>query len=507
MPFRHSVLPLLVVLLLWGCSPDRTSWDAAQRAIAAMGPPREVQGVRTLTFSGGEGTRTRLGQSFDSTGTDPAGTLSAVVTTLDFAGGRAAFEYDIALPGGFRQHRIEVLTTYDGSSVGYSINDNGRMASTPGGLFSWGPQNSPRVLLDRNPVRILLDTAVAESGGTPLEDVEFNGDTRRSGTVTTSWGETLRLYFDPDNELLVGFDVLDTEPMMGDVDARYLLSDYRTEDGLLLPHRLTILKDGAPFSDIRYETIAVNGPDASGVFSVPEDLEDQAGQAASRSARGDAWVPLAWNPVAGGVVQVAAYSHHSMVVEFPSFVAVVEAPYTEAQSLALAALIEQRIPGKPIRYVAPTHPHWDHTGGLRGIESLGATVLVATGQEARMREILAAPHTHPPDSLERARQAGAAGGVEVWDRTWSVSDGGQSLVLYAVSGSPHVEPMVLAWVPSSRVLFESDLFSPGTGTPATPASEQLEEAIRDLGLEVETLVGGHGGVGPFSELVAVNAGN
>lgn len=500
---RIRILLVLLVFPVWGCSPDRTTWDAAQRAIAAMGPPLEIQGIETLSFSGGEGTRTRLGQRFDSTGTDPEGTLSGVATTLDFAGERAAFEYDIALRGDFRQHRIEVLTTYDGSRVGYSVNNNGRMASTPGGLFSWGPQNSPRILLDRDPVRILLDAAAAGSGASPLEEVEFNGDTRRAGTVTTSWGEPIRLYFDPDTELLVGFDVLDTEPMLGDVEARYLLGDYRSEDGLLLPHRFTVLKGGDPFSDVRYDSIVVNDPDAGRVFSIPTDLARQA----ERAATEEAWVPLEWNPIADGVVQVVAYSHHSMVVEFPSFVAVVEAPYTETQSLALAALIAERIPGKPIRYVALTHPHWDHTGGARGIEGLGATVLVASGHEAQMREIFSAAHTHPPDSLERAREAGTAGSVEAWDGMWSVSEGEQSLVLYAVSGSPHVEPIVLAWVPSARVLFESDLFSPGTGGSATPASEHLQDAVRSLGLDVGTLVGGHGGVGPFSELVSANAAN
>lgn len=504
---RIRVVLVLLAFPVWGCSPDRTTWDAAQRAIAAMGPPPQIQDIETLTFSGGEGTRTRLGQRFDPTGTDPEGTLSGVATTLDFTGERAAFEYDIALPGGFRQHRIEALTTYDGSPVGYSINDNGRMASTPGGLFSWGPQNSPRILRDRDPVRILLDAAAAGSGASPLEEVEFNGDTRRAGTVTTSWGEPVRLYFDPTTELLVGFDVLDTEPMLGDIEARYLLGDYRREDDLLLPHRFTILKGGAPFSDVRYDAVRVNDPDATSVLGIPADLAGQAARASALAALGDAWVPLEWNRVAEGVFHAVAYSHHSLVVEFPSFVAVVEAPYTEAQSLALAALIGERIPGKPIRYAAPTHPHWDHTGGVRGIESLGATVLVASGHESQIRQILSAPHTNPPDALEGARLAGTAGSVEAWDGMWSVSDGDQSLVLYEVSGSPHVEPVVLAWVPPARVLFESDLFSPGTGAGATPASEHLQSAIRTLGLNVETLVGGHGGVGPYRELESANAAN
>jgi hypothetical protein len=123
-----------------------------------------------------------------------------------------------------------------------------------------------------------------------------------------------------------------------------------------------------------------------------------------------------------------------------------------------------------------------------------------------MRRVIGAPHTNPPDRLEEARRAGSAGTIEAYDGMWSTTEGDQSLALYEVSGSPHVEPVVLAWVPSAGVLFQSDLFFPGTGG-GSPASAHLLEAIRELGLDVRTMVGGHGGVGPFSELVAANTGD
>jgi glyoxylase-like metal-dependent hydrolase (beta-lactamase superfamily II) len=60
--------------------------------------------------------------------------------------------------------------------------------------------------------------------------------------------------------------------------------------------------------------------------------------------------------------------------------------------------------------------------------------------------------------------------------------------------------MVLAYVPKGRALFQSDLFFPGTGGGG-PAAEHLLASIRSLKLKVDTNVGGHGGVGPFAELV------
>jgi glyoxylase-like metal-dependent hydrolase (beta-lactamase superfamily II) len=63
-----------------------------------------------------------------------------------------------------------------------------------------------------------------------------------------------------------------------------------------------------------------------------------------------------------------------------------------------------------------------------------------------------------------------------------------------------VDPIVLAYVPRGGVLFQSDLFFPGTGAPASPAAVHLLKSVRELKLRVTTNVGGHGGVGPFSEL-------
>jgi glyoxylase-like metal-dependent hydrolase (beta-lactamase superfamily II) len=505
MPNRHRLpIVMLACLTVTGCSsPTPSTWGLSQRAVVAMGGAREVMGINTITMSAGTGTRNQLGQLSSRGAADPQGTLASVITTLDLAGGRAAYEYDITLASGFGQHRVEVLTEHEGTPVSYSTNDNGRMAATPGGLFSWGPQNSPVTELRRNPVTIILEAASSASGSNLVEETEFNGNTRLHGLFTTTWGEEIGLYFDPESELLVGFTALDTEPMLGDTEATYILGDYQAVGDILLPHRVTVMKAGEAFSDVRYTELAINELDRATIFEIPEDLLDQA----SRAIEEEYYAPLTWNEVANGVFHVVAYSHHSMVVEFPSFVAIVEAPYTETQSLALAALVEERIPDKPIRYAAITHPHWDHTGGVRGIAAIGATLLFAEGHEVQMRPIVDAPHTNPPDRLEQARADGTAGSVEIFREVWSIADGPQSLELHEVEGSPHADPYVLAYVPAARLLFQSDLFNPGTGSAGTPASAHLLGAIRELNLDVQTLVGGHGTVGPFSELVAANRNN
>jgi glyoxylase-like metal-dependent hydrolase (beta-lactamase superfamily II) len=283
--------------------------------------------------------------------------------------------------------------------------------------------------------------------------------------------------------------------MLGDVEAVYLFEDYRLVGALTLPHALTIQKEGRPYASIRYSSIALEDPSGLAIFDVPEGLRDQA-DAVVADADADAWAPLTWAPVAPGVYHAVGFSHHSMVVEFPTFVVVVEAPYTEAQGLTLGRRVETEL-GKPIRYVVPSHPHYDHTGGVRALAAEGADVLTARGHEAEIRKLVEAPHSNPPDALARRATAGhEVGQVEVFAGTATIEEGAQSLELYEVTTIPHVNPKVLAYVPSSGALFQSDLFFGGPGPDATA----LHAAVTDLGLDVETIVGGHGGVLPFDTL-------
>lgn len=484
------------------CSSVPTAKGLAQDAVTAMGGAEQLRGVQTLVMSGGSGTRNRLGQTVRATDPDGTGKLSNVIETLDLAGGRAALDYQIENDG-FMQHRQEVLTKKNGKLVGLE-NVAGRPLAvmSPSGLFSWGSQNSPEFLLRRNVVAVAL-AAANSAPDEPPQDKTFNGRTLKSAGITLPSGEKATVFFEPESKLLAGYEVLDTESMIGDVTAQYILSDYKAAGSVTLPHKITIIKGNKPYSEVQFKAASVNDAAAQEVFAIPATADAEVDTAI---AAGD-YSPVTITKVADRVYFARAYSHNSMVVEFPTWLAVVEAAYTDAQSHTLARVLQQQFPNKPIKYAAITHHHYDHTGGVRTLASYGANVVVEKGHEPELRMIVETPHTNPPDPLETKRKAGqTVGALEVYEKKMVISDGGQTLELYAITGIPHVEPKVLAFVPTSGVLFQSDLFFPGLGALASPDAVQLLKSVRELKLRVTTNVGGHGGVGPFSELEKAVAG-
>ncbi len=76
-----------------------------------------------------------------------------------------------------------------------------------------------------------------------------------------------------------------------------------------------------------------------------------------------------------GIWFVAGGSHNSMVVEFPTYITVIEAPLGEARSLAVIAEAKRLVPNKPIKYLINTHSHFDHSGGVRTYVAEGATII------------------------------------------------------------------------------------------------------------------------------------
>ena len=84
----------------------------------------------------------------------------------------------------------------------------------------------------------------------------------------------------------------------------------------------------------------------------------------------------------------------------------------------------------------------------------------------------------------------------------TISDGNRSMDIYTVNNT-HSNDMFAVYLPSERILLDSDLFSPGsTPEPFRKYSKELLKFISDTGIEVSLIAETHGnsGGGPLKDL-------
>ena len=216
--------------------------------------------------------------------------------------------------------------------------------------------------------------------------------------------------------------------------------------------------------------------------------------------------------LAEGVWLLGGSSHNSVAVEFRNFVAVVEAPLDEQRSLAVIEEVVKLVPKKPIRFIVNTHAHYDHLGGLRTYLHVGATVI--THQRNRLfyeTELLNyVPRTLQPDMMALYPPTEIAEGytMEDVDEKYILSDGTRNLDIYYVQGLPHVEGMLMAFLPKEKIVIEADLYdSAGSNSPTATAPDPVHRAfynnVQQLGLDISTIAPIHGSAVPWSNFLKV----
>jgi len=86
--------------------------------------------------------------------------------------------------------------------------------------------------------------------------------------------------------------------------------------------------------------------------------------------------------------------------------------------------------------------------------------------------------------------------IEV-DGKWSVSDGGREVDAFVLD-NPHASPFLFPYVPDAKIGVVTDLYVPGAPVSPSPMVLALVKGVDKWGLKPETIVGGHGSVGPYA---------
>jgi glyoxylase-like metal-dependent hydrolase (beta-lactamase superfamily II) len=253
----------------------------------------------------------------------------------------------------------------------------------------------------------------------------------------------LTLSLDPSSKRLRGYANVVGDALTGDAAAEVEFLDYRQMNGILMPTRRIQRRAGEIVQELTYASVTSK-------FDIPPaSLAPPAGSADITSVRPIEQV----HNLADGVWAVGGGSS-TLVVSFSDHLLVVDSP---TNSPDILARIEKLAPGKPVRFVVPTHHHDDHSGGIGLFTAAGATIVTTPGNRKYFERMATTRSTlganAAPVSVDRLKIETIANKKRVF------TDGTRTVEIYDIGPSPHADEMLVAWLPQEGILFQADLIS------------------------------------------------
>ena len=472
MIMKHSSLILMIALA--GCAQATPEQQFVDDAMRALGGRNLVQAAKTLTIEG-TGVNFNLGQDMKPEAATQQFEITNYKRQIDIANSRQRVEQTRTpkfayFQGPQPQTQIQGL---DGE-VAFNVNPQGQAARAAALT-----ETDRRHDLYHHPLKLLRATLDPK---TTVSNVR-NAGAARQADITTAAGPAVTLTINAAGEP-VSISSKAYHPNLGDVVMTTTFGELQEVSGLRLPARFAGKVDDFTTWEIRATRQTLDG-----------EVGDL-GAPASVAARPAAPPPnVTAEPIGKGIWFLAGGSHHSVLVEFSDHLMLIEAPQSEARTLAVIAKAKETVPNKPLTQLVTTHHHFDHTAGMRAAIAEGMNVITQAGNREWVENMARRPHTLQPDALAKNATRLV---VETVDAEKEIRDQAQTVMLYHVAGNPHSDTMLMAYFPRDRVVVEVDAYSPGAG-PHIYAANLLEN-IEKRKLRVDRVVPLHGAIGKFVEL-------
>jgi glyoxylase-like metal-dependent hydrolase (beta-lactamase superfamily II) len=391
-----------------------------------------------------------------------------VVNALDFQNGRYFEEVWTSVIGGYQVHFRQVAN--DSNPVAAAAFAGGRAS----------PYRYPEAVLRlaSNRYQTLRWIGTTEEAGARYDMVNFSDP----------FGAQLTLYFDAATHLLTMTEVMKDEPVFslaGAMSYRWEYRDYRQVQSSLLPAHYVTRYGGELLEDLKLTEIKVNSHPADNLFDVPPATNAATPVPLPVKVADDVYF------LAGGI--------NSMFVVFHDYVLVIEGGGTDALAQRNIAKIKEVAPGRAIRYVVATHYHHDHIRGLRNYMVEGSTIVTTGITKSEVEKLAATSPRLRPDALAMHPKEAK---FEIFTGKRSFTDGTHTVDLYDIGPTPHVDEMIIAYLPKEKVLYEADALDiVGDEAPQVNADTlDMVEKLHKLGLELQVIAPAHGRLGSIEDL-------
>ena len=453
-------------------------------AVTAIGGRDALQSIETLKLQLQGETWTRLQMPTPRPPFEPGHFQETLV--LDLKDNRLFLEQK-ASGAGFDGHNTVVIKGGEGTTY-----DHRARTATPIPAEQTTQQQFVQYYR-RLPNLILRQALDGANSLRYLGEDQFDG--RKHNVVTFVMPDTqqVALYVDSRTGLVSKYELVFTDPLRGQSASEIIFSDYAASGKLKVPQTWTWRFAGDVVA--RYKVNAqFNAGDADKAFDVAD-------AGFSKVSALPPTLKLSVEKLGDGVYvihNVAGQNYNTMAVEFKDYVLAVEAPSSSAGADNVIKRIKETIPNKPIRYVAVTHHHSDHIGGLRSFIAEGATVITTRANRDVVETMAKAPQN---DRLSANPRKPEFMFVESGKRV--VTDGEQTVELIDVGPNPHAREMLIAYLPKQRVLFQGDLFFvPNNNAPVGPpqtSTISFAQKLKEKGLAVDHIASVHGRTATIAE--------
>ena len=465
-------------------SQIRSPRDIVAQGVAAMGGEPALRGVRAVSIELYAATFA-FGQ--EETPESPArANVSYGRSVADYAGGRFAGPIELRNVAG-AVNKLRRVTT---GGIGMVETDGRPAPMNPAAVASFETD------VRRFPDRLLLAALDNPPALSTLPVRTFRGRPH-DGVRYAAGLDTVSLFFDRASGLLTVVETVTDDPILGDRRTEVWFTRWQhAGGGVLYPRQFDRFWNGRLQQHSVFTSVTINPETPDSLFAIPDSI-------AARAQRSNPTPPpvvVTLVELAPGLWRAEGGSHHSLVVDQGASLVVVEAPQTTARTQAVLDTLRARFPGKAVGLVVNTHHHWDHSGGLRAALAAGVPVVTHARNAAFVRGIAAARKTVKPDAL--ATRLGPARvrvpAISAVEDSLVVGQGAGRIVVYRLP-TAHAEGMLAAYVPGARLLFTSDVLSPGPTLPAAGTGE-LVAFVRARGIAVGRVAGGHGGVAAWADV-------
>ena len=477
---RTLALTGFTLVMLGGCTPTPPEQQFIDDAMRAVGGRAKVEAIKSIVIEG-TGVNYNLGQDMKPEAATQQFAISGYKREIDLEQGRQRVEQTRTprfayFQGPQPQTQVLVL---DGD-IAFNIGATG----SPSRAGTATAERDRRNDFFHHPITALK---AATAPITTITNVRTVGNVRQADFAfrDRAWTMTIDAAGLP-----LSISTRSYQPNLGDVVNTTTFADYQDTNGVKLPAKITGKVDEFTTYEIQAARQSVDA--ALGDMAAPESVVPPPPPAPPN---------VTAESIGKGVWLLAGQSHHSVLVEFADHLMLIEAPQSEARTLAVIRKARETVPKKPVTELVTTHHHFDHTAGMRAAIAEGLTVITQAGNKEWVENMARRPHTRQPDLLAQAQ---SRLNIVTVDAEREFKDQTMTVQVYHVAGNPHSDTMLMVYIPRDRVLVEVDAFSPAS--QVQPYAANLLENIQKRNLRVDKIVPLHGTIGPFAELVKVSGG-